>query len=248
MFGQIADCVRFESHLKTAVSMPQVDRDTVPWDVYQLVRYAAASAAPSLAVSIIPVTKDRAFPERAPLAVEARQMVYSAISAGAGGLAYRFHIPWSKKPEWGKEGRDRMIDEVTKVNCEIRQMQDYLAMGFPRPIAQVSDPKIQVTCIDALPKGMVLILINHDVTRSPPELPPAVEANEHRDVTIELVIPEGFAVESISEINGSRRSTIDTMSREDRKLKINVSSIGATKVLLVKTEPLPYDKEEDAMK
>ena len=79
-------------------------------------------------------------------------------------------------------------------------------------------------------------------------MPPAVEANEHRDVTIEVVMPEGFAVENISEIDGPKHSTIDTMNWEDRKLKINVSSIGATKVLLIKTQPLPYDKEEDTMK
>ena len=229
MFGRIADCIRFNAQLKTAVAGAANDRDAVPWTVYQLVRYAVASAAPSRALPMIPVEKDRSlFAARAPLALEARQMVYAAVAAGAGGIAYRV-----MEKEWGKEARDQMIDDVTRVNHEIRQLRDYLAMGFPRPIASADDPKIQIACIDAAPEALVVILINHDVLRSPPEMPPSAKARQRKNVRISLDVPDGFDVEDVHEINGKSRTKVENVSIDGRVLRCKLSSVGPTKILLV---------------
>lgn len=229
MFGQLADCVRFNGQLKTSVSSKSADRDEVPSTVYQLVSYAVKSASPSLALPMIPVEKDRAlFPRRAPLALEARQMAYAAISAGAGGLVYRI-----MEKDWGKESRDQMIDEVTAVNNEVRQLRDYLAMGFPRAIATSNDPKIQVTCIDAMPKGLVLIVINHDLERSAPELPPTVAAKEHRNVTITVDVPDGFSLGTVHEIYDTSSRELSKPTMDSGQLRIVLPSLGSTKILVL---------------
>lgn len=229
MFGQIADCVRFNGQLKTSISASNSDRDEVPWTVYQFVRYAVSSAAPSLTIPMIPVEKDRAlFPRRAPLALEARQMAYAALSAGTGGLAYRI-----MEKDWGKESRDAMIDEVTRVNNEIRQIRDYLAMGFPRQIARCSDPKVQVSCLDAMPKGMIVILINHDLRRSPPEMQPSIEAKKRENVEVSISMPDGFTHAVVREIYDTKSTELDSVEFEGNELKILIPSMGATKLLLI---------------
>ncbi len=237
MFGQIADSVRFNAQLDTAVSGKNAKRDNIPWTVYQLTRYAVSSASPSVALPVIPLEKDRSlFKTRAPLPMEAKQMIYAAISAGPGGLAYRV-----MEKDWGKEARDEMIDEVTKTNQEIRQVRDYLAVGFPRPIASSSDPYVQVACIDAAPKGLLLVLINHDVQRSSPELPPSMQVTQHRDVKIDVTIPNGFAVDDIRSINGKESSEIKSVTEKGNKIVLNLLSIDATKLVLIKLKEQKAD-------
>ena len=155
-------------------------------------------------------------------------MVYAALSAGAGGLAYRV-----MEKEWGKERRDAMIDEVTTVNHEVRQIRDFMAMGFPRPIASCDHPKIQVTCIDAMPGGMVLFVINHDLQRSAPELPPAIEAQEHRNVTIKVDAPDDLQVAKLTDIHGKTRKDLGTLNVSDGQLTIVAPSVKATKLFVI---------------
>ena len=229
MFGQLADCVQFNAQLQTSVSSSDPDRDEVPWTVYQFVRYAVESAAPSKALSMVPVERDRSlFTRRAPLAIEARQMVYSALAAGSGGLAYRI-----EEKDWGKENRDTLVDEVTCVNDEVRQLRDYLALGFPRSIASTADAKIQVACIDAMPKGLVLILINHDIVRSAPELPPSVQAQEHTNVAVEVNLPKGFVLSDVNEVHDKTCKKLTNVKIEGGRLHLVAPSVRATEAIVI---------------
>ena len=156
-------------------------------------------------------------------------MVYAALSAGSGGVAYRV-----VEGDWGKESRDAMINEVIQVNQEVRQIRDYLAMGFPRPIVTSSEAKIQATCIDAGTKGKVVILINHDVHRSSPEMPPSAEVNERKNVTVSVTLPDDFTIGEINEIRGSERLKVESVEVAGNRLDIKLPTVGATKILLIK--------------
>ncbi len=232
MFGQIADAVRFNAQINTAFTGKSENIEKIPYTVYRLTGYAVNCSAPSIALPMIPLERDRAlFPRRAPLAIEARQMVYAAISAGAGGIAYRI-----MEQNWGDETRDPMIDEIKMVNNEIRSVRDYLAMGFPRPIAESKDPKIQATIIDATPKAMLLILINHDLRKSPPEVPPSVNAILHENVIVKIDIPDVIKDVSIREINDIKLTEFDTFNINNSSLVLNVPKVKATCLLIIEPE------------
>lgn len=232
VFGPIADAIRFNAQIKTGLGTEHKHRDKAPWTVHQLTHYAVETAAPSAALPMIPLERDRAmFPNHAPLATETRQMVYSAMAAGAGGIAYRV-MP----EDWRDEKRDRMLNEVKKVNHEIRQVRDLLATGFPRSLVNCSKPKVQVACIDAAPKGLVVLAINHDVTRSAPGMPPSVTAQTKNDVMIDLQTPEGLQVGKVSVIEGKTQKPFDGLKQNGDGATLNLKRLGATKMLLVRLE------------
>ncbi len=179
---------------------------------------------------MIPLERDRArFPNRAPLALEARQMVYGALSAGPGGLAYRI-MP----QDWQSERRDLMLDEIVKVNKEIRQVRDLLAMGYPRQLAETDDPDVQVTCIDAAPLGLLVLAINHDVQHSPPEMPPSAAANPKKDVAIALQLPRGFEAGRVQVIEGDEQHDLEGIKRDEGQIRFTLESLSGTAMLLVK--------------
>lgn len=232
IFGPIADAVRFNGQLTTAATADHPHRDRMPWTVYTLTRYAARVAGPSIALPMIPLERDRSlFKGRAPLAVEARQMVYAAMAAGAGGVAYRV-MP----QDWRDEQRDRMLDEVVEVNQEIRQVRDLLALGFPRELVSVDDPWIQAVCLDARPLGLVVLLINHDLRRSPPEMPPSVTPRGHEGVTLSLDLPARFEPGLVQSIEGDQAREIEAFAIAEGRASLTFDMNEATRMWVIRPE------------
>lgn len=238
VFGPLADCVRFNCQLETPLKTEAANREDLTWTTYNFVRYGVAAASPSAAVPMVPLEKDKSFfDHRAPLAAEVRSMAYASLAAGAGGLAYRM-----MERDWGKESRDPMIEEVRSINDEIRQVRDLLAFGFPRPLTYVEDPHLQVVCIDAMPKGMLVLVINHDLQRSPPEMIPSVTAQPREDVTLMVEIPDDMQISRVSEISGDHCAELEDYEQEAQQLRITLPEVGGAMMLLLEPEQVEHDE------
>ena len=237
VFGQIADAVRFNAALDTDVATENIHRDTNPWKVYSLTRYAARVAAPSIAIPMIMLQKDwKLFPGGAPQALDVRQMIYAALAGGAGGVSYRV-----REDEWGNESRDLMLDAVKQANAEIHQVRSLLAFGYPRPLAVCSEPYVQTVCIDAAPYGLVVVVVNHDVERSPPELPPSVTAVTKTDLPITIQLPAEFRDVAeqlqVRSIMGADSAVLHEVTTADGVLTITLNTLSETTMLVVEQTP-----------
>jgi len=81
-----------------------------------------------------------------------------------------------------------------------------------------------------------VLAINHDLRRSPPAMPPNVEAVTHEDVPVTVDLPEGFRVASVGLVEGDQVRELREIEQEDGQLSITLPEVEATKMLKIQLE------------
>lgn len=95
--------------------------------------------------------------KRYPTPEEERLIVYSEIAGGAKGLWY-----FISSGNDGYKNNPELESEIKKINKEIQNLKEYLAIGEPMDIAKTDSQSVKADAIFCGDKGIVIILRNGD--------------------------------------------------------------------------------------